>query len=50
MKAWKWTALAVSGGVLLQFSACATDFAYYILQAAATQVAAGLITSAVGTS
>jgi hypothetical protein len=48
MKVWKWTALAVSGAVLLQLASCATDLAYLVLQSLATQVAAGLVGTALG--
>lgn len=32
MKAWKWTLIALSGGLLLQTS-CTSDLAYYALDA-----------------
>lgn len=48
MKAWKWTALVMSGGLLLQFGACAADIAYYLLQAAATQLITGALATAAG--
>jgi hypothetical protein len=48
MKAWKWTALALAGGVLLQLGACATDLGYYLLQALATQLATAALTAATG--
>ena len=48
MKVWKWTALALSGAVLLQWASCATDRAYLLLQTLATQVAAGLVGGALG--
>jgi hypothetical protein len=50
MKAWKWTTLVLSGGVLLQFSACASDFGYYVMQALATQIVTALASAATGTT
>ena len=41
---WKWTVLVACTGTLLQFGTCATDLLYYIVQAAATQIAGGLLT------
>lgn len=49
MKKWKWAALALSGGVLLQASAC-SDFAYYLMQAFATQLATAILNAATGTT
>jgi len=46
MKAWKWMALAVTGGTLFQLEACVADFAYYVLQAAASQLVTGALTAA----
>ncbi len=46
MKAWKWTALVLTGGVLLQLNTCAVDLAYYVMQALATQVVSQMLTSA----
>lgn len=48
MKAWKWTALALSGGVLLQLSTCASDFGYYVMQALATQIVTGIVSATAG--
>ncbi len=48
MKAWKATALFVSGGLLLQLGSCATDFMYYLMQALATQLVSGLLNAAAG--
>jgi hypothetical protein len=45
---WKWTALVLCTGTLLQLSTCATDFLFYILQAAATQLAGGVLTNLAG--
>lgn len=49
MKAWKWTALVVSGGMLLQLNACVTDFAYYVMQLLVNQLLAQLLAN-IGTS
>ncbi len=46
MRKMKWTALVVSGGLLLQLGSCATDFGYYVLQALASQLATSAITAA----
>jgi hypothetical protein len=48
MKVWKWAALTLSGGVLLQYNTCSTDFAYYIMQALATQIVTALLNAATG--
>ncbi len=46
MKTWKWTALIVTGGMLLQFQTCVTDIAYYVIQLAAQQIITGALTAA----
>ncbi len=43
MKSWKWAALAASGAVLLQVSSCTADFAYYLMQAFASQIVTFLL-------
>jgi hypothetical protein len=43
MKAWKWAALAAAGAVLMQVSTCTTDFAYYLMQAFASQLVTVLL-------
>ena len=43
MKAWKWAALAASGAVLTQVSTCTADFAYYLMQAFASQIVTVLL-------
>lgn len=48
MKVWKLMALMVAGGLVLQAASCITDFAYLILQGVATQLASGVVTSALG--
>lgn len=48
MKVWKLAALALSGAVLFQWASCATDLAYLLVQSLATQVASGLIGTALG--
>jgi len=50
MKAWKATALFLSGGLLLQLGSCATDFMYYLMQALATQLISSLLNAATGGS
>ena len=50
MRAWKWTALTISGGVLLQLSACASDFGYYVMQTLATQLISGILSAAGSTA
>jgi hypothetical protein len=47
MKAWKWAALTLSGGILLQTSTC-SDFGYYVMQAVATQLVTVLLNAATG--
>ncbi len=47
MKRWKWAALALSGGILLQASTC-SDFGYYVMQALATQLVTVLLDTATG--
>jgi hypothetical protein len=49
MKKWKWIALVLSGGVLLQTSTC-SDFGYYLMQALATQVVTLILNAATGTT
>ncbi len=49
MKKWKWAALALSGGVLLQTSTC-SDFGYYLMQALATQLVTAVLNAATGTA
>ncbi|MBK9120342.1 MAG: hypothetical protein IPM18_12185 [Phycisphaerales bacterium] len=44
MKKFKWFTLMASGAVLMQFSACATDLTFYLVQALATQVVSALLT------
>lgn len=46
MKVWKWTALVVSGGMLMQFASCATDLLYYVLQVAASQAVSSALDTA----
>lgn len=50
MKAWKWIALSGAGALLLQAGACATDLAYYVMQAIATQLVSAALTAAAGTA
>ncbi len=49
MKVWKWTALVVSGGLLMQFASCATDLLYYVMQVAASQAISGALGAAAST-
>jgi hypothetical protein len=46
MKAWKWIALTATGGTLLALESCVVDLAYYLLQAAASQLVTGALTGA----
>ena len=46
MKKWKWIALTLSGGVLLQGSACVTDFAYYLINVLANELLTQALTGA----
>ncbi|MBP7748161.1 MAG: hypothetical protein KA383_18765 [Phycisphaerae bacterium] len=46
MRKWKWIALTLAGGTLLQLSACASDLGYYVLQLVATQIVSALVNSA----
>lgn len=45
-RTWKWMALAASGGVLLQFSACLVDLALTLAQSAAAQIIGGALRGA----
>ncbi len=49
MKKWKWAALMLSGGMLLQTSTC-SDFGYYLMQALATQIVTVILNAATGTT
>ena len=46
MRKVKWVGLILTSGALLQLGTCVTDLAYYVLQAAATQIINGALAGA----
>jgi len=50
MKVWKWTALMMSGAVLLQLGSCVVTVAQILFQEAGNQLLTSLLTQIAGTA
>jgi hypothetical protein len=48
MKRWKWMALIATSGIMVQFSACAVDAGYYLLQILASNYLPQLLDQLLG--